>query len=272
MSYAGYEESVDQGSPFELYAFEYGTQKYLYTSNEIEVIHNTEVYAPLSIARSKITMSTERGKNDITVTVPRTAPVALLFVAAPPTEVLTLTVFRIHRPDGNSVIAWKGRVVNCKWMPDQTADLLCESFFTSLARMGLRRGFGKQCDHALFDPQCALIKSNYEFLSTADAVTNLTITVAGADAQADGYFEGGIAEWLNAETNVIERRMITSHVGEVVTVTHHILDLVPTQAVSLYPGCPHNMAVCKSRFNNLDNYGGFPFVPDVNPFGGTTLF
>lgn len=272
MSYAGYEESVDAGSPVELYVFEYGTQKYLYTSNETEITYSTEVYSPLAISRTKITMSTERGKNDITVTVPRAAVVANLFVAAPPTEVLMLTLFRMHRVDGNPVVAWKGRVVNCKWMPDQTADLLCESFFTSLARMGLRRGFGKQCDHALFDAQCTLLKSNFEFASIADAVGNLQITVAGADAQADGYYEGGIAEWLNADSGVIERRMITTHVGEVVTVTHHIVDLLPTQAVSLYPGCPHNMAVCKSRFNNLANYGGFPFIPDVNPFGGTTLF
>lgn len=272
MSYAGYEESIYGGSPLELYVFEYGTQKYLYTSNETEITYNTEVYAPLSIARSKITMSTERGKNDITVTVPRASVVANLFVAAPPTEVLTLTLFRMHRPDANAVVAWKGRVVNCKWMADQTADLLCESFYTSLARMGLRRGFGKMCDHALFDPQCELLKSDWEFASVADAVTNLTITVAGADGQADGYYHGGIAEWLNADSGVTERRMITAHAGEVVTVTHHIVDLLPAQAVSLYPGCPHNMSVCKSRFNNLENYGGFPFVPDVNPFGGSTLF
>lgn len=273
MSFSGYEESVDAGSPIELYAFEYGTHKLLYTSNEIEVIFNTEIYVPLSISRTKISVSTERGKGDITVTVPRSAPVALLFRAAPPTEALMLTLFRMHRDDiGNESVAWKGRVVNCRWLDDQTADLNCESFFTSMARNGLRRGFGKACDHALFDDQCRLIKTDYEYSSTADAFTNLTITVAGADGQADGYYEGGIAQWINADTGITERRMITKHVGEVVTVTHHIIDLSLAQTVKLYPGCPHNMSVCKSRFDNLPNYGGFPFMPEVNPFGGSTLF
>ena len=273
MSFESLEESINSGSPTELYVFEYGAKKYLYTTNEVAITYLSEVYEPLSMHRTKISQNTERGKNDITVVVPRLCEVASLFVVAPPTEKMSLSILRIHRGDlTDAVVIWKGRVINSKYTSEQTAELLCESFYTSLGRMGLRRGFGRQCDHALYDAQCRLVKSNYAFTSAPTLVTNLQITVTGADGYADGYFEGGTIEWLNSDSNVQERRMVASHVGELITVTHHILQLVSGQEVLLYPGCPHDMATCKSRFGNLDNYGGFPFMPEMNPFGGSALF
>ena len=32
-------------------------------------------------------------------------------------------------------------------------------------------------------------------------------------------------------------------------------------AFTVYAGCDHTQATCQSRFNNLANFRGFPFVP-----------
>jgi len=31
-------------------------------------------------------------------------------------------------------------------------------------------------------------------------------------------------------------------------------------------GCDHSVSTCAARFDNLANYGGFPFIPTKNPF------
>jgi hypothetical protein len=44
-----------------------------------------------------------------------------------------------------------------------------------------------------------------------------------------------------------------------------------SQTVNLYPGCNKSMDHCINRFDNILNYGGFPWIPGKNPFGGTSI-
>ncbi|MCP3868314.1 MAG: hypothetical protein GY703_09520, partial [Gammaproteobacteria bacterium] len=41
-------------------------------------------------------------------------------------------------------------------------------------------------------------------------------------------------------------------------------------AITLYPGCAHNPTAC-AAFGNLDNYGGFWWIPGKNPMGGSSI-
>jgi hypothetical protein len=41
--------------------------------------------------------------------------------------------------------------------------------------------------------------------------------------------------------------------------------------VTLYPGCDRLAATCSSKFNNIENYGGFDFAPSKGPFEGNSL-
>jgi hypothetical protein len=42
--------------------------------------------------------------------------------------------------------------------------------------------------------------------------------------------------------------------------------------VTLFPGCDHTLATCSGKFSNTANYGGFPFMPTKNPFGGDPIY
>ena len=46
---------------------------------------------------------------------------------------------------------------------------------------------------------------------------------------------------------------------------------IPTlgQTVDVFAGCDHSLAICESKFANVINYGGFPFVPIKNPFNSS---
>lgn len=43
-------------------------------------------------------------------------------------------------------------------------------------------------------------------------------------------------------------------------------------AVYVYPGCNRTIFDCNSTFNNIANYGGFPWIPVVNPFNPVSLW
>jgi hypothetical protein len=43
--------------------------------------------------------------------------------------------------------------------------------------------------------------------------------------------------------------------------------------VTLYPGCDHTLGAAGcAKFANTDNFGGTPFIPNKNPFGGTAIY
>ena len=56
------------------------------------------------------------------------------------------------------------------------------------------------------------------------------------------------------------------------TLSRAVPGLLTGAAITLYPGCDHTRATCAAKFANLDNFGGFPWIPTRNPFDGGSLF
>ena len=59
--------------------------------------------------------------------------------------------------------------------------------------------------------------------------------------------------------------MIVAEYGSGVELLNPVA-IAPGTEVLLTVGCDHSTATCAARFNNLDNYGGFPAIPSKNPF------
>ena len=63
---------------------------------------------------------------------------------------------------------------------------------------------------------------------------------------------------------------MTSHAGSSLTLANPCA-LAVSDAVTLYPGCARNRETCKNKFNNILNFGGWPWIPLRNPFDGRSL-
>lgn len=77
--------------------------------------------------------------------------------------------------------------------------------------------------------------------------------------------------WSANSDGTVERRMLESQVGTLLTVFGTTERLTEGDVVSLYPGCDRSPTICDEKFDNLDNFGGFPFMPGESPFG-TVIF
>jgi len=270
MTFDALEISSHDGNPVELYEFRSGVTTWRYTSADASITYNSQTYAPIAISRGAISASAELNKSGLDIQVTRDNPVAQLFQQQPPGDVVSITIFKMHRSDGSVAIIWMGRILSMS-CTGLTTTLRSESIATSVKRLGLRRKYNMGCPHVLYGPGCNVIQLSYKTTGTVAAISGSQITVAAAGGQADGYYDGGFVYWQTS-AGVIDYRMISAHVASLLTLTFPVHGLSVGDSVDIYPGCNHTLSECDTKFANSDNYGGWPYRPDINPFNGMRLF
>jgi len=263
VSYQTLEASAQDASPIELYEFRRGGDVWRYSSGSSQETHIGYVYQPLPLRRSNIEQAGEMGRAGLRVSLPRDAQVAQGFVAAPPAEVTTLTIYRRHRGSTETVTLWMGRVLNAQWR-DAEVEFSCEPVYTSLQRVGLRRLYQRNCTHVLYGSACGVSAVAYRVSGTVTVVNGNALEVPAAASYSAGHFAGGYLTWVSG--SITEKRMITAHSGAAVTLSSVPQSLAAGMAVQLYPGCDHTLTACSAKFANAANFGGFPFMPARNPF------
>lgn len=260
MSYQTLEESAES-APIELYEFQDGADYYRYTTDAETVLFQGNNFYPASYKRSRIRQNPDPSKNDITFVTNRTDVFASKYLAFPPENVILVTVYRYQEALPAEVVSyWKGRVVGFRVSGNEIT-ITCESIFTSVKRPGLRARYQYDCRHALFSSGCGLSRESWKVSGMIDSVDGRSVVVAAAAGHASGYFNGGFL-WVSG----VGYRMISSHSGSALSLTRPMQRLAAGQPVYLWPGCSHTKAECINKFNNIVNFGGFPWIPRTNIF------
>lgn len=276
MSYNSVESSAFSGNPVEIYHFYGGAMNWYFTSADEDLTVGGIVYVSTQIQRDTVSETQEMNQLPISVDLPTDNPIAVMFGFYPPTAVIELDIRRYHRSDGNAILFWTGRVLNSEYK-GVTTSLHCEPASTSVKRLGLRRYYQRQCPHILYGPACGLNKSDYKTTATVMGHTGLMVTLN--QAFAENAYAGGMLSWETAFGT--QWRFIYANSNSTPTLQVNLpfmgddddyhRGLPVGTVVSIYPGCQHTMTDCVARFNNINNYGGFPYIPMSNPFNGTTL-
>lgn len=269
MAYSTQETGYQSGSPVELYEFRYGAAFYRYTSADADQTADSKTYLAAPITRAALELTQEVAKSAPRITIDASLEVVGLFKDGMPADFVTLTIRRFHRGDAELITVWAGRVLSVSWS-GSLATLHCESVFTSVKRTGLRRLYQKQCPHVLYSAACGLSSASFRATKQVTGVSGPVITLSNI-TEAASYFVGGYLEFEN-QAGYIERRSISAQSATSVTLTYQISGLAAGASVNLYPGCDHTLTTCNAKFSNALNYGGFPYIPTKNPFGGTTVY
>jgi uncharacterized phage protein (TIGR02218 family) len=284
VSYASREISEQDAAPIELYLFARAVVDrsdpcspvdepvvlQRYTSAEEAMEYDGETWAPENLRRSNIEATTEQPRLPIKITTRRNMAIAELFRVTPPTDVISVTVYRLHRDSSpaEAAVLWMGRVLNCNWDNTASATLTCEPVSTSIRRPGLRRMYQRQCPHVLYGGACGVDRSSHVSATTVTDISGRVLTVASLLSRP---YAGGYVEF-ETESGVFERRFIRSASGNALTLALPFNGLAVSDAVNVYPGCDHTMDTCNTVYSNLPNYGGFPFIPSKNPFDGNPVY
>lgn len=126
-----------------------------------------------------------------------------------------------------------------------------------------RRLYQPGCTHALYGLGCGLDAATWTTSCIIQAgSTTSEIVVDAITSRPFGYFVGGVATFAGGDLTGV-RRTIKLHDAADRVHLMTPLPIVPAigTQVLLRPGCDKTRGMCKDRFSNELNFGGFPYVP-----------
>lgn len=292
MSYASILSSIFGKRPIWLYHFQKDGAEVFYTSRGTdysdtradffdqenfffgEDVFNI-VWKSTPIYNSALRSTSAIGRAEIDFVLPQTNEWAQSYIGDNGYEDNLVLVYHLftNDPDLEKSLKFRGRVIASRPMLTRIT-LLAENRFTELARKGISAVIQRPCRHALYHSRgglgCNLSIADFETETTLSAISAGVADVPAAASQADGYYAGGVISWNG------KRQLITAHSGSSLTMLGPIAGLTDalaegSQTIKIAPGCDLTRQTCNDRFNNLANFGGFPWATET-PYDGKTLF
>lgn len=161
-------------------------------------------------------------------------------------------------PPIGSVILFKGRFGTIDNVGRTSAEVTVNSDLVLLDINMPRNLYAPACVHVLYDSGCGLVKNAFGASGTVGSGSNnVTINWSGSwsvYAQGTLTFTSGV----NAGKSVTVKQGTSS----ALTLAYPLMNVPsPGDSFTAYQGCDHTMATCQSKFNNLANFRGFPFIP-----------
>ena len=272
MSYEVIETSVDDGSPMEIYHFQQaGGLSYTYNSGDVIVSYQGVSYTPEALNRNEIVVNGHTSESPLNVKVPSSNPLALSHVKTVPFSKISLTIHRFHRGDvvngvidpAEVILVWKGTVKSVSW-EGSIATIECGLLSSALQRQGPTKMYQRLCRHMLYDDQCTVAEDAHKvsgLVTIPDPEKPTELTMAEAAGEPAGKLTAGYAR-LGAN----EYRTIILHSGASITLASAFPSLQTGESLTLFAGCDRSIATCNTTFSNVENYGGFPYIPTKNPF------
>lgn len=268
MSYAQKDRSVQDGEPVEFYKFSSPLGVFRYTSDNQPASCDGELYEvlPGGITRTSVeTGSVVDTVMTMDFTMPADSGVAKLYCYQTTPEDLIVEVRRAHRGDDwatDFAMEWVGIGLDTSVSKHEatikTGSILQARLSGNVATVYYQR----MCNHVLFDARCKVNRGDWVFDSTITKVQRQLVTV-GNDWANNGALRGG--ELTNMRTG--ESRTIHDNLDDLITVSYPFGDAQIGDSVEITFGCNRaRLGDCKLRFNNMANFGGFPFIPVTNPF------
>jgi hypothetical protein len=266
VTFSANEISTEGGSPVELFEFALQGSTYAFTSGEEEVVVGAVTYDPVSISRSSINVGPEVRTEIISIELPSNNAFARLYIDIVPGAQAVLTIKRFHRFDGVTpevVTIFTGVVRSVGFSLDgRSARVAVLPLTSGLSRTIPRFHYSNLCNHVLYDSGCKVVENDFRFTGNVSAVVANVYTIPGVGASVATPAASGFVRFQS-----IDYRLILSQSGDALTL---LLPFGPEVAigseVDIFRGCAHDIATCKSSFDNVQNYGGFAFVPLKNIF------
>lgn len=272
MSFSDFETSLQNGQPVRLYQFQRGPLRWGYTSADRDILHLSITFKSIEggIIDDGIRQTNDAQADTLNLTVPAKLDIAQMYRVIAPSQTVAVTIFDLHFGDAGYLVVWVGQVAGVLFKDQYTAKIQCQTLAATLERTGLRKTWSRNCPHTLYDDACKAPRSLYRVDGLIDRIDGVSIGFADAAAQPNGFYAGGYIEWTSQYG--LEQRGIESHQGDLLTIYGGASGLAIGQELAIYAGCDRTLNTCHTRFNNVPNYGGAPYMPGKSPFDGTRVF
>lgn len=117
-----------------------------------------------------------------------------------------------------------------------------------------------QCLNTLYDARCKLIPGDFGQAGNPESGSTRGV-IAWADSVEDDFNQGTIRFASGANMGAI-RTIKKSTSGALILAVPLDYDPELTDDFQAYPGCDKSKARCNTRFSNIANFRGYPYVPE----------
>lgn len=264
-----------------LYDLEHNGSHTRLTDWESTITALAQTWTPARVEHGRIRQSLKPQNEDCEVTVALDdAPVIEPLLRAETESPVNVRIYEMELPAGTpqmlfSGSAWKARGIGRK------VRITAAAFGGAMRAKVPRFIFSTNCNHTLFSTGCArratvqmdrdAWEGAGEFVSqwpdNKVAITNVSFHTGAPSPMPAHYFSGG---WLTTGTGSARQTREVS--GSWYDSVEDVLLLMVTRAlredligedqqVKFWPGCDGQYSTCKDKFDNTQNFGGFPFQP-----------
>lgn len=129
------------------------------------------------------------------------------------------------------------------------------------------RVYMKPCDANVGDSECKVNLSSaaYTGTGTITALDGRRFTVTGLEGFEAGWFDSGIITFTSGANNLAiyeVKRFSRGTTGDILELWFKTANPVTvTDTFSITAGCDKSKTTCISKFGNIDNFRGFPYMP-----------
>jgi uncharacterized phage protein (TIGR02218 family) len=253
----------------ELFSFgAVGMSSFYYTDGNESISYAGHTYDPYPIKRGRISFSSDLKVDQVSVVFAKNWGIDNA-IRRDTLAGADVQIIRVNRdnPGSDYVILFDGEIA------DTTSDSLevnanCQTLDFLNIELPLRE-YQVACNWRVYDSYCGLTQADWSVISSL-GMSTLRNQLHGtniAGTSTDGTFPNeywtlGYAQSMDGANEDIVRQ-ITSHTGMTITVVPPFpFDFETGADVKLVLGCDHSVDDCEDVFNNLINYGGFPFIPN----------
>lgn len=239
-----------------LFKFTCGNQIWTYASGNEDITSGTLKYTALAIQRGGIDVN--HSKSECDVTMPCTAEPANYFALFNPPGVLWLEITSYP----SMYRLFIGKVVKCSLKAtDGIATLSAVSLQSVLAGSIPNETYSTTCELDLFDVKCGVAESAHSVTLTVGSFTfpdPLTLQAGALASYPNGHFAGGLVQCG------MESSFVIAHTGVNAKLMYPLQTWADQSYLVVSPGCNKTLANCRNKFANEVNFGGCPFIPNVN--------
>lgn len=256
--------------PAELYKFWIdGGPEWHFCDGDISVDYDGDTYLPAAISRSQTSVSIKFEETKLKITIPNVDQPIYQFVQGDPPADIWVSVNKIHRDQSpyETVNVFIGQVSKAT-LRGESVELDCIGFERFLNTQIPRYRYQPPCNNSLFDTFCTLSKSSYKVTATVTKVDNDTFSSATFGSYATNYFRFGVIEYTDGD-GILHTMMIRSNSGNNIHLRYPEPNIPNGASVDCYPGCDKKINTCETKFSNLLNFFGHPYIPKENAFTRT---
>ncbi len=266
MTYADKDATVDDGAPINVYQFNVDGIDYYRTDDARPITINGHVFEPQQIERSALASSINlEDRSRFTITFPTTDPLAAVLTGLIAPLAVQVWAWEVHLtdPDQEPKQFYSGVVSDVSVSEAELVTLTFTPVTLSFVNAALPWPmYSRNCNHTFGDGRCGY---NLEATAHTGPVVvgiNLWTLEISAPVPGESEYDGGTVE--NLRTGA--KQQIVNLDGVLLFTLGGFVNVQIGDALKFYKGCDKRIEGDCAKYGNQARFGGFPHVPDKNPF------